>query len=543
MLIPLDQIDAPARSLRGAVNEAADAALTESIKALGVLSPVLVIANGNRFQLVAGERRLRCARAAGLTEIPAEKAAHFTAGYASAAAAAENMVRRALSPVEQWRAIVAMQEAGSTLAHAAACLGLSEHQTRRMDHLGRLHPDMLALIEAAGMPGDRVLRTIANASPKQQKAAAKSNRTSTRDDGSVYVDWHSVARACEVQRIPRGLAIFDTEKVKLRWDEDLFAEPGSDEQFTTSDVPGFLAAQRTALEAEVAAAKAKKKRIELVEPGGTYPGIELPKGWVQSYGNADKPKREETVFVTVGDGANWLGKIIRITAINPKAEAARAKAKPANPADDIADDGWTDDAPEPATPAEPPLGITKAGLQLIADAKTQALRLAVSAPPNPHSAEMLLLVAILALHGDNVGITGYSRHQPETLARLVSPYGKLDLDEHAIAAVAAEVLAQILGVDGPETRGSSYKCRSGDVAEWIGHALMGETFLDRFDTPEFLATCSLAVLKEAAIAADIKPNQKASALREQLAGRAPAWRPTAAQFGAAGPKARGGEEE
>lgn len=44
--------------------------LKESIKSHGVLQPLVVRAVGQQFQLVAGERRLRAAQAAGLTEVP-----------------------------------------------------------------------------------------------------------------------------------------------------------------------------------------------------------------------------------------------------------------------------------------------------------------------------------------------------------------------------------------------------------------------------------------------------------------------------------------
>ena len=44
--------------------------LAESIRNHGVLQPLLVRAAGDSFQLIAGERRLRAAQAAGLAEVP-----------------------------------------------------------------------------------------------------------------------------------------------------------------------------------------------------------------------------------------------------------------------------------------------------------------------------------------------------------------------------------------------------------------------------------------------------------------------------------------
>ena len=45
--------------------------LAESIRTYGVIQPILITPVGNRYMIVAGERRWRAARMAGLTEIPA----------------------------------------------------------------------------------------------------------------------------------------------------------------------------------------------------------------------------------------------------------------------------------------------------------------------------------------------------------------------------------------------------------------------------------------------------------------------------------------
>ena len=44
--------------------------LAESIATAGILQPILVVRRGDRFRIVAGERRFRAARLAGLTEVP-----------------------------------------------------------------------------------------------------------------------------------------------------------------------------------------------------------------------------------------------------------------------------------------------------------------------------------------------------------------------------------------------------------------------------------------------------------------------------------------
>src|SRR3954454_12972218 len=70
-MIPVDQVVPNPNQPRLHFDEAALADLADSIAQIGVLQPVLVRRVDDAFQLIAGERRWRAARRAGLTEIPA----------------------------------------------------------------------------------------------------------------------------------------------------------------------------------------------------------------------------------------------------------------------------------------------------------------------------------------------------------------------------------------------------------------------------------------------------------------------------------------
>jgi ParB family chromosome partitioning protein len=77
--------------------------LSESIRAKGVLQPVLVrpvAGRRNRFELVAGERRLRASKLAGLEEIPA-LVKEMTDLESMAIALIENLQREDLNPIEE----------------------------------------------------------------------------------------------------------------------------------------------------------------------------------------------------------------------------------------------------------------------------------------------------------------------------------------------------------------------------------------------------------------------------------------------------------
>jgi ParB family chromosome partitioning protein len=99
--VPLDRIEANPENPRLVFEEAALEELAASIREHGVLQPVLVRPRGpNQFQLVAGERRWRAARIAGLVAIPA-LVEELDDDVALEIAVIENLQREDLSPLEE----------------------------------------------------------------------------------------------------------------------------------------------------------------------------------------------------------------------------------------------------------------------------------------------------------------------------------------------------------------------------------------------------------------------------------------------------------
>ena len=76
------------------------ASLRDSIQEHGVLQPVVVRARGDRFQLIAGERRLRAAIDAGMENIPV-RVVDFDDQKTMEAALVENIQRSDLNPIEK----------------------------------------------------------------------------------------------------------------------------------------------------------------------------------------------------------------------------------------------------------------------------------------------------------------------------------------------------------------------------------------------------------------------------------------------------------
>ena len=123
--IAIDEIDPNQDQPRREFDKAALEQLAESIREAGVLSPILVVEDGMRYRIVAGERRYRASRLAGLTSVPCIVRSMTTAQQMEAALI-ENLQREDLNAIEEAMAIQSlMQECGYTQDVASKRLGKS----------------------------------------------------------------------------------------------------------------------------------------------------------------------------------------------------------------------------------------------------------------------------------------------------------------------------------------------------------------------------------------------------------------------------------
>jgi ParB family chromosome partitioning protein len=133
-------------------DEEALAALAGSLEERGVLQPVLVrpLADG-RYELIAGERRWRAARIAGLTQIPAIVRRHDDAASLELAVI-ENMAREDLNPLEEARACAALvDELGLTRESVGRRVGRSRVAVSNLIRLLDLPDEALALLERGSL--------------------------------------------------------------------------------------------------------------------------------------------------------------------------------------------------------------------------------------------------------------------------------------------------------------------------------------------------------------------------------------------------------
>jgi ParB family transcriptional regulator, chromosome partitioning protein len=150
--IPVDLISPNPRQPRRAFDEAALAELAESIRARGLLQPIVVRGlPGGRYELVAGERRLRAARMAELETIPAMVRDADERDQLDMALA-ENMARVDLNPVEEARACAMLvEDLGLTKEEVGRRVGRSRVAISNLIRLLDLPEEALELIERGAL--------------------------------------------------------------------------------------------------------------------------------------------------------------------------------------------------------------------------------------------------------------------------------------------------------------------------------------------------------------------------------------------------------
>ena len=124
--LPISKVEPRSDQPRSRFDDAALEELTDSIRQHGLIQPITVRQiDGGYYQIIAGERRWRAARAAGLTEIPV-RVIEADDRRAMELALVENLQREDLNPIEEARGYrTLMQEYGLTQEDAAAAVGKS----------------------------------------------------------------------------------------------------------------------------------------------------------------------------------------------------------------------------------------------------------------------------------------------------------------------------------------------------------------------------------------------------------------------------------
>jgi len=168
--IALDLIDPNPFQPRQVFDDESIEELKRSIQVQGLLQPVLLRRNGERFQLIVGERRCRAARAAGLKAIPAQVRESATDEEMLELALLENVQRKDLNPIEIAQAILRLQETCRlTQEIVAEKLGVSRAHVANLVRLLRL-PDRVKAALADGRITMGHARALLSVSDEKQQA-------------------------------------------------------------------------------------------------------------------------------------------------------------------------------------------------------------------------------------------------------------------------------------------------------------------------------------------------------------------------------------
>jgi ParB family chromosome partitioning protein len=107
--VPIGALEPNPFQPRLAMDPARLAELTESVRASGIVQPILVRRHGERFQIIAGERRWRAAQAAGLETVPVT-VREVADGQLLELAIIETVQRQELTPLEEAQAFHRLQD-------------------------------------------------------------------------------------------------------------------------------------------------------------------------------------------------------------------------------------------------------------------------------------------------------------------------------------------------------------------------------------------------------------------------------------------------
>ena len=379
--IPIDKLDVSAFNMRNAKRAPDVSDILPSVRARGILQPLLVRPNGEdeRFEIVAGRRRYFAAKAVAeeggeVEPVPCAVMEPGDDAGALEASLIENAARLDPDEMSQYETFVRLSKEGKSVAEIAETFGITEIMVKRRLALGNLLPRIRTAYRRGEIDAETV-RHLTLASTAQQKdwLALFADPEQYAPRGFQLKQWLFGG-----QSIPTSVALFPVEDYPGQIVADLF---GEDAYFADADL--FWQKQNEAIAA---------KRDEYLEAGWAEVVVLEPGQYFHSWEHEKTPKKKGgKVFIAVSHRGEvelhegWLG----------RKEARRAARKAAS-----ADaDG---EATEVAPAARPE--VTKA-MQNYLDLHRQAVvRLALVAHPG---------VALRLMVAHAVASSGHWQVKPE----------------------------------------------------------------------------------------------------------------------------------
>ena len=212
--IPLGRIRPNPQQPRQGFDEVGLAELAASIRSCGILQPLTVRRAGDGYELVAGERRLRAARIAGLREVPC-LVAQVGEEDSALLALMENLQRRDLDCWEEAQAIARLiSRYGLSQEEAARRLGRAQPTVANKLRLLRLPEDVRALLRENGLTERHARALLRLQDPEVQRRAAGDivRRGMNVAQAEAYVE--KLLQSAQVTP-PRGRSTYIIKDVRL----------------------------------------------------------------------------------------------------------------------------------------------------------------------------------------------------------------------------------------------------------------------------------------------------------------------------------------
>ena len=212
--IPLGRIRPNPQQPRHSFDEEGLAELAASIRSCGILQPLTVRRAGEGYELVAGERRLRAARIAGLREVPC-LVAQVGEEDSALLALMENLQRRDLDCWEEAQAIARLiSRYGLSQEEAARRLGRAQPTVANKLRLLRLPEDVRALLRENGLTERHARALLRLQDPEAQRRAAGDivSRGMNVAQAEAYVE--KLLQSAQVTP-PRGRSTYIIKDVRL----------------------------------------------------------------------------------------------------------------------------------------------------------------------------------------------------------------------------------------------------------------------------------------------------------------------------------------
>lgn len=209
--LPIAKVEPRKEQPREYFDEAALAELADSIEQFGLIQPIVVRKlDTGYYQIIAGERRWRASRMAGLTEVPV-RIIEADDKRTAELALVENLQREDLNPIEEAKGYKTLIDVyGMTQEQAAKSVGRSRPAITNSMRLLSLSGEVMELVEKGKLSAGHARALVSITDGKKQLAAANEvidKQLSVRKTEELAAKAAKAAKPAEEKPAPKGITV------------------------------------------------------------------------------------------------------------------------------------------------------------------------------------------------------------------------------------------------------------------------------------------------------------------------------------------------